>query len=183
MAAVPVSRTDPPAMVPPPLLVSDAFAKDAILAWFRGEFAAANAIIDALCGHLASIAAASSDYEATFAAIHHRRINWIPIIQMQKYHSIADVALELRKVADRKTEAEGARKSESNSGGEQKLEKEIVETGGNEGDEAAPEYDSPDSEITDSGNSNQFHSVLIISFLTFLLQYLNDSLFIHLQSW
>ncbi|QCD97586.1 alkylated DNA repair protein alkB-like protein 8 [Vigna unguiculata] len=147
-------------MVPPPLLVSDAFAKDAILAWFRGEFAAANAIIDALCGHLASIAAASSDYEATFAAIHHRRINWIPIIQMQKYHSIADVALELRKVADRKTEAEGARKSESNSGGEQKLEKEIVETGGNEGDEAAPEYDSPDSEITDSGSQEMQPSAL-----------------------
>ncbi|BAT85401.1 hypothetical protein VIGAN_04294200 [Vigna angularis var. angularis] len=160
MAAVPVSRTDPPAMVPPPLIVSDSFAKDAILAWFRGEFAAANAIIDALCGHLASIATASSDYEATFTAIHHRRINWIPIIQMQKYHSIADVALELRKVVDSKTEAEGLKKSNSSFGEEQKLEKEKVETGGNKGDEAAPEYDSPDSEITDSGSQEMHSSAL-----------------------
>lgn len=170
MAAVPVSRTDPPAMVPPPLIISDYFAKDAILAWFRGEFAAANAIIDALCGHLASIASASSDYEATFTAIHNRRVNWIPIIQMQKYHSIADVALELRKVTDRKMEAEGLRKSDNRLDQEQKLEKENEETVGNEGDEAAtPEYDSPDSEITDSGNSNQFHSDHIISFLVFPL--------------
>ncbi|WVZ06261.1 hypothetical protein V8G54_019607 [Vigna mungo] len=170
MAAVPVSRTDPPAMVPPPLIISDYIAKDAILAWFRGEFAAANAIIDALCGHLASIASTSSDYEATFAAIHNRRINWIPVIQMQKYHSIADVALELRKVADRKTEeAEDLKKSNSSFDEEQKLEKENVETGGNEGDDAGPEYDSPDSEITDSGNSNQFHSDHIISFLVFPL--------------
>ena len=35
--------------------VPEVFARDAILAWFRGEFAAANAIIDALCGHLAEI--------------------------------------------------------------------------------------------------------------------------------
>lgn len=164
MAAVPVSRTDPPAMVPPPLLVSDSFAKDAILAWFRGEFAAANAIIDTLCGHLAHLATASSEYEATFAAIHRRRMNWIPVIQMQKYHSIADIALELRRVADRKTETEGARKSESSLDDEQKLEKETLETAGNEADEAAPEYDSPDSEITDSGNSYKFHSDLIIFF-------------------
>lgn len=83
---------------------------------------------------------------------------------MQKYHSIADIALELRRVADRKTETEGARKSESSLDDEQKLEKETLETAGNEADEAAPEYDSPDSEITDSGNSYKFHSDLIIFF-------------------
>ncbi|CAN0892661.1 RNA demethylase ALKBH10B, partial [Linum grandiflorum] len=82
-------------------------AEDAILSWFRGEFAAANAIIDALCGHLAQVGAAGggsggSDYEAVFSAIHRRRLNWIPVLQMQKYHSIADVAVELRRVAERK---------------------------------------------------------------------------------
>nr|KYP70667.1 hypothetical protein KK1_009895 [Cajanus cajan] len=157
MAAVPPSRTDPPAMVPPPLIVSDSFAKDAILAWFRGEFAAANAIIDALCGHLAHLAAASSDYDDTFAAIHRRRLNWIPVIHMQKYHSIADVALELRRVAERKTEVEGAKKSDDEEG---KFEKETAESGGNEGDEAAPEYDSPDSEITDSGSQEMQPSAI-----------------------
>ncbi|TKY62489.1 oxidoreductase protein [Spatholobus suberectus] len=160
MAAVPASRTDPPAMVPPPLLVSDSYAKDAILAWFHGEFAAANAIIDALCGHLAQLAAASSNYDAAFAAIHRRRLNWIPVIQMQKYHSIADVALELRRVAEKKTESEGAKKSESSFIEDAKLEKETVESGGNEGDEAAAEYDSPDSEITDSGSQEMQPSVM-----------------------
>ncbi|CAJ1906520.1 unnamed protein product [Sphenostylis stenocarpa] len=151
MAAVPASRTDPPAMMPTQLLISDYFAKDAVLAWFRGEFAAANAIIDALCSHLAQLADVSPDnYDATFAAIHHRRVNWIPLIQMQKYHSIADVTHELRRVADRKRETQGTRKNETSFHEEQKLEKETVETDRNEGGEAGPEYDSPDSEITDS---------------------------------
>ncbi|KAK6164722.1 hypothetical protein DH2020_001586 [Rehmannia glutinosa] len=82
---------------------SEAYAKDAIIAWFRGEFAAANAIIDALCGHLTQLeGGATAAYESAFAAIHRRRLNWIPIIQMQKYYSIADVAQELKKVAEEK---------------------------------------------------------------------------------
>ncbi|CAN1352723.1 RNA demethylase ALKBH10B [Linum perenne] len=83
------------------------FAKDAILSWFRGEFAAANAIIDALCGHLAQLGGEGSDYEEVFSAIHRRRLNWIPVLQMQKYHSIADVAVELRRVADRNFTTKG----------------------------------------------------------------------------
>ena len=35
-----------------PMMISDSFARDAILAWYRGEFVVANAIIDALCAHL-----------------------------------------------------------------------------------------------------------------------------------
>lgn len=94
-------------------MISEGFAKDAIIAWFRGEFAAANAIIDALCSHLAQLAGdgGGSEYEAVFAAIHQRRLNWIPILQMQKYYSIADVALELRKVAAEKDEKRGGDES------------------------------------------------------------------------
>ncbi|RWW84163.1 hypothetical protein BHE74_00007240 [Ensete ventricosum] len=69
-----------------------------MIAWFRGEFAAANAIIDALCGHLVQIGE-GKEYEAVFAAIHRRRLNWIPVLHMQKYYSIADVTAELRLVA------------------------------------------------------------------------------------
>ncbi|MCD7468014.1 hypothetical protein HAX54_005799 [Datura stramonium] len=87
---------------PPPTVVSETFAKDAILAWFRGEFAAANAIIDALCNHITQLEGGKSEYESVFAAIHRRRLNWIPILQMQKYCSIAEVTLDLRKVAERK---------------------------------------------------------------------------------
>ncbi|KAL3644844.1 hypothetical protein CASFOL_010024 [Castilleja foliolosa] len=83
-------------------IASESYAKDAIIAWFRGEFAAANAIIDVLCGHLKHLEDGAADYESTFAAIHRRRLNWIPILQMQKYYSIADVAMELKKVAEEK---------------------------------------------------------------------------------
>lgn len=75
------------------------FARDAMIAWFRGEFAAANAIIDALCSHISQITGGGSEYEAAFAAIHRRRMNWIPVIQMQRFYSIADVSAELRRVA------------------------------------------------------------------------------------
>uniref|UniRef100_A0A2N9GW97 Fe2OG dioxygenase domain-containing protein n=1 Tax=Fagus sylvatica TaxID=28930 RepID=A0A2N9GW97_FAGSY len=123
MAAGPASPTDRvvpapvatgPTVMPMqnPMMISDSFARDAILAWYRGEFAAANAIIDALCTHLAQIAGGggsgtvASEYEAVFAAIHRRRLNWIPVLQMQKYHSIADVAVELRRVAATKKKPE-----------------------------------------------------------------------------
>ena len=78
----------------------EVFARDAIIAWFRGEFAAANAIIDSLLSHLSEISRGETGpgngYEAVFAAIHRRRMNWIPVLHMQKYFSIADVAIALR---------------------------------------------------------------------------------------
>lgn len=89
-------------VTPTASMVSETFAKDAILAWFRGEFAAANAIIDALCNHITQLEGGRAEHESVFAAIHRRRLNWIPILQMQKYCSIAEVTLDLRKVADRK---------------------------------------------------------------------------------
>ncbi|KAE9618453.1 putative oxoglutarate/iron-dependent dioxygenase, alpha-ketoglutarate-dependent dioxygenase AlkB [Lupinus albus] len=148
----------------PPMLVSDSFAKDAILAWFRGEFAAANAIIDALCAHL-SLLGDASDYDYLFAAIHRRRFNWIPIIQMQKYHSIADVALELRKLSENisLTPPERTEVEENGDGEESTVvessgcDEKVTESVGNGSDhnEAATEhdeYDSPESELTDSGS-------------------------------
>ncbi|XP_076915074.1 RNA demethylase ALKBH10B-like isoform X2 [Bidens hawaiensis] len=97
MAPAVADRT--PVMFPATAAVMpEALAKDAIISWFRGEFAAANAIIDALCGHLSQFEGGRRDYEAVFAAIHRRRLNWIPILQMQKFFSIADVTTELQKV-------------------------------------------------------------------------------------
>ncbi|XP_020211014.1 RNA demethylase ALKBH10B [Cajanus cajan] len=147
MAAGPTPPpSDRPTLLPPPMLVSDSFAKDAILAWFRGEFAAANAIIDALCAHLASDSpsASASDYDAVFAAIHRRRLNWIPILQMQKYHSIADVTLELRRVTDANLNAENKSHEKATS----------TENGADEHQHQPEheEYESPESEVTDSGS-------------------------------
>ncbi|WJX13783.1 hypothetical protein P8452_04138 [Trifolium repens] len=159
------TTTTVPLQPPPPMLVSDSFAKDAILAWFRGEFAAANAIIDALCSHLSHLSS-SADYTNVFAAIHRRRLHWIQILQMQKYHSIADVALQLRLVAENnKTVLEQQHVIENDvvaeepEEEEQKTEEKLINGGG--GDEHE-EYDSPESEITDSGSQeNQTSSMNI----------------------
>lgn len=140
--------------------VPEAVAKDAIIAWFRGEFAAANAMIDALCNHLAQLTGGvRSDYEPVFAAVHRRRLNWIPILQMQKYHSIAEVAIELRRVLDKKMEngggADGVRIKEEAMEGKKEngTDDEVTKSNGNVNgyEVVAEEEDSPDSEITDSG--------------------------------
>jgi mRNA N6-methyladenine demethylase len=93
----------------PPAALPDVFARDAIIAWYRGEFAAANAIIDALCGHLSEIGASRGvEYQTLFAALHRRRLNWFPVLHLQKFYSIAEVANELRQVADAHAAAEAA---------------------------------------------------------------------------
>ncbi|KAM0902341.1 hypothetical protein ACQ4PT_019379 [Festuca glaucescens] len=87
-------------------------ARDAVIGWYRGEFAAANAVIDALCGHLAQIGGAAgagaAEYDAVFAALHRRRLNWFPVLHMQKFYSVNDVAAELRRVADARAAAAAA---------------------------------------------------------------------------
>ncbi|CAL0320585.1 unnamed protein product [Lupinus luteus] len=144
----------------PPILVSDSFAKDSIIAWFRGEFAAANAIIDALCTHLTHLDTAS-DYNSLFAAIHRRRLNWIPVIQMQKYHSIAEVALQLRMVTENLSLTPPLPVTTEEEEESKVFEKEkVIESDHNNSDEAGAEheeYDSPVSEITDSG-SQEMHT-------------------------
>ncbi|XP_022758150.1 uncharacterized protein LOC111305162 [Durio zibethinus] len=163
-----------PAMVPmmqAAPATADVLAKDTIISWFRGEFAAANAIIDALCGHMAQLqggGGVGSEYEAVFAAIHRRRLNWIPVLQMQKYHSIADVTVELKKVAAKKTGGgDGVGKEEVKSGGEgeggclddekEKVAEKVEENEANGEVGSEEEEDSPDSDITDSGSQEVQH--------------------------
>ncbi|XP_030514909.1 RNA demethylase ALKBH10B isoform X2 [Rhodamnia argentea] len=155
---------------PPAMLAADALARDSVIAWFRGEFAAANAIIDALCGHLAGLSGGGPEYEAVFAAVHRRRMNWIPVLQMQKYHSIADVAVELDRVASRKkagdggdeepeglaAEEEAKREDEAWAAGEKAVDSNCDGSANGEvidgEEEEEEEEDSPDSDITDSGS-------------------------------
>lgn len=151
-------------VVQPPPMTSETFAKDAIIAWFRGEFAAANAIIDALCNHITQLEGGRSEYESVFSAIHRRRLNWIPILQMQKYYSIADVTLELRKIAARKVsdrveiadvkhsevikESINCHDEESENGGGEVVDEDSVRDDSN---------GSPESEITDTGSQEVQH--------------------------
>lgn len=161
-------------VVQPPPMTSETFAKDAIIAWFRGEFAAANAIIDALCNHITQLEGGRSEYESVFSAIHRRRLNWIPILQMQKYYSIADVTLELRKVAARKVsdrveEVADVKQSEvvkeSSNENANCHDEESMENSENGGGEVVDEDSSvrddsngsPESEITDTGSQEVQH--------------------------
>ncbi|KAI3676515.1 hypothetical protein L1987_86125 [Smallanthus sonchifolius] len=156
---VPATAVQPPAVMP------EALAKDAIISWFRGEFAAANAIIDALCGHLSRFEGGRNEYESVFSAIHRRRLNWIPILQMQKYFSIADVTQELQKAADEKVKLRGVEKivEENVSSPVTETKREIVVPesikinlhGGVE----VVDANSQKSGITDSG-SNEMHSAV-----------------------
>ncbi|XP_030532690.2 RNA demethylase ALKBH10B-like [Rhodamnia argentea] len=184
MAAGPTSPANnpprPPAMQmwrPYPVLAADAFARDTMVAWFRGEFAAANAIIDALCGHLAELGgrAGWSEYGPVFSAIHRRRMNWIPVLQMQEFCSIADVEAELNRVAARRAvvaaeegsvEVEGEGRSESvgaeevEQSGRLEGEKEAISekaresdgTGGNGDFETVDDSPATGSDANDSGS-------------------------------
>ncbi|XP_020688106.1 RNA demethylase ALKBH10B [Dendrobium catenatum] len=113
--AVAAMAAKTPAASPAALPLSDLVARDTIIAWYRGEFAAANAIIDALCTHIVQITGVPSEYEAVFAAIHRRRLNWIPVLHMQRYFSIADVSNELRRVAGNRKPLNSTAVSEAQS--------------------------------------------------------------------
>lgn len=131
-------------------VISESFAKDAIIAWFRGEFAAANAIIDALCSHLNQLSAGDGGgggYEAVFEAIHRRRLNWIPILQMQKYYSIADVAIELRKAAAAKETGEG-------NGGDVAM-KDCVKEASDESEDGGGKEEAPEEKSEESNDGSQ----------------------------
>ncbi|KAK1426686.1 hypothetical protein QVD17_15364 [Tagetes erecta] len=167
-AAVVSSVTDrmpvmmPATTAPPSAVMPEAFAKDSIISWFRGEFAAANAIIDALCSHLSQFEGGRYEYESVFAAIHRRRLNWIPILQMQKYFSIADVTMELQKVIEVKTKLTEKVVDENVSTKREIVEEEAIEIDVNVGDEVVDDDDSmkdhsPKSGVTDSG-SHDAHS-------------------------
>ncbi|XP_068662493.1 RNA demethylase ALKBH10B-like isoform X2 [Aristolochia californica] len=123
--------------------LQEAIARDSVVAWFRGEFAAANAIIDALCNHLTQITNPDqiAEYESVFLAVHRRRLNWIPVLQMQKYYSIAEIAIELRDLATKKKQKVNERE-ENRSVCNSKVKVARVENG-------APGEDAKGSGVTD----------------------------------
>ncbi|KAF2314921.1 hypothetical protein GH714_037178 [Hevea brasiliensis] len=137
--ASPKDRAAPPPVGPtvvpvqtPPVMVTDAFAKDAILAWFRGEFAAANAVIDALCSHLAQLSGGPGSERVT-----EKKFNANNGESEQKREVMLKEAclVEEEKVGKKVAESMGNGVDEVGDGGE------VVE-----------DDDSPDSDITDSGS-------------------------------
>ncbi|KAL5995520.1 hypothetical protein ACLOJK_025583 [Asimina triloba] len=75
--------------------------RDGFIMWLRGEFAAANAIIDALCHHLRCIGD-PGEYEYVVGCIQQRRCNWSPVLHMQQYFSVGEVTYALQQVTWRR---------------------------------------------------------------------------------
>lgn len=75
--------------------------RDGFILWLRGEFAAANAIIDSLCHHLRAIGE-PGEYDVVIGNIQQRRCNWNPVLHMQQYFSVADIVYALQQVAWRR---------------------------------------------------------------------------------
>lgn len=75
--------------------------RDNFMSWLRGEFAAANAIIDSLCQHL-RIVGEPGEYDFVLSTIQQRRCNWTVVLHMQQYFSVAEVLYAIQQVAWRK---------------------------------------------------------------------------------
>ncbi|XP_008220943.1 PREDICTED: uncharacterized protein LOC103320980 [Prunus mume] len=75
--------------------------RDGFISWLRGEFAAANAIIDSLCHHLRAVGE-PGEYDVVIGCIQQRRCNWNPVLHMQQYFSVAEVIYALQHVAWRR---------------------------------------------------------------------------------
>ncbi|KAI3453205.1 hypothetical protein Pfo_009868 [Paulownia fortunei] len=75
--------------------------REGFLMWLRGEFAAANAIIDALCHHLRAVGE-PGEYDGVIGSIQQRRCNWNPVLHMQQYFSVAEVVYALQQVGWRR---------------------------------------------------------------------------------
>ncbi|GMJ08161.1 hypothetical protein like AT1G14710 [Hibiscus trionum] len=75
--------------------------RDGFIHWLRGEFAAANAMIDLLCHHLREVGEVG-EYDAVIASIQQRRYTWNPVLHMQQYFPVADVSYALQQAAWRR---------------------------------------------------------------------------------
>lgn len=85
--------------------------RDGFISWLRGEFAAANAIIDSLCHHLKSSSENGGDYDEVIGSIQNRRCNWNAVLHMQQYFSVAEVVYALQQVALKRRERGGGKRS------------------------------------------------------------------------
>lgn len=94
--------------------------KEGFLMWLRGEFAAANAIIDALCNHVQAVGE-PGEYDGVIGCIQQRRCNWNAVLHMQQFFSVADVIYALQQAGWRRQQKvmgfEGGASKEYRRGG------------------------------------------------------------------
>ncbi|KAJ9153000.1 hypothetical protein P3X46_026495 [Hevea brasiliensis] len=82
--------------------------RDGFISWLRGEFAAANAIIDSICHHLRCVGE-PGEYDMVIGCIQQRRCNWNSVLHMQQYFSVGEVIVALQQVALRKQQQQQQR--------------------------------------------------------------------------
>ncbi|XP_044487757.1 RNA demethylase ALKBH10B-like [Mangifera indica] len=75
--------------------------RDGFIFWLRSEFAAANAIIDALCHHLRAVGE-GGEYDLVMSYIQNRRSHWSQVLHMQQYFPVGDVLYALQQVTWKK---------------------------------------------------------------------------------
>lgn len=75
--------------------------RDAYIGWLKSEFAAANAIIDAMCHHVRSVGG-PGEYDMVFGCLNRRRHAWTPSLYMQHFFSVSEVVNALQEVAWKK---------------------------------------------------------------------------------
>ncbi|KAJ6431628.1 hypothetical protein OIU84_019001 [Salix udensis] len=75
--------------------------RDGFISWLRGEFAAANAIIDSLCHHLRAVGE-PGEYDLVVGCIQQRRCNWNHVLHMQQYFSVGEVVAALQQAVPRR---------------------------------------------------------------------------------
>ncbi|XP_034911279.1 RNA demethylase ALKBH10B isoform X3 [Populus alba] len=75
--------------------------RDGFISWLRGEFAAANAIIDSLCHHLRAVGE-PGEYDLVVGCIQQRRCNWNHVLHMQQYFSVGEVVAALQQAVLRR---------------------------------------------------------------------------------
>lgn len=96
----------PPPSVTSPATVSISDERDLFISWLRAEFAAANAIIDLLLSHL-RLTGGPGEYEHVAASLLQRRTHWVPLIHLQQYFPVAEVAMALQHSAWRRQQGTG----------------------------------------------------------------------------
>ncbi|KAL5208946.1 hypothetical protein ABZP36_004569 [Zizania latifolia] len=98
-AVIPSSATGAAAVEPAAGWVVD--ERDGFISWLRGEFAAANAIIDLLLVHLRAVGE-PGEFDQVTAAVQQRRHHWAPVIHMQQFFPVGDVAFALQQAGWRR---------------------------------------------------------------------------------
>ncbi|KAK4780531.1 hypothetical protein SAY87_016637 [Trapa incisa] len=100
----------------PPVWFPD--ERDGFISWLRGEFAAANAMIDGLCHHLRAVGE-PGEYDGLINLIQQRRCNWTSVLHMQQYFPVSEIVYALNQVTWKRQQQQHKYYDQSKFGGKE----------------------------------------------------------------